>query len=328
MMNQEQQHQEIKMDVSTLQAMRRQEKNYMCGDYLYQQQEESRYRLNWPQQNGINVACRSSMLIWMQTVVNFIGFEPETVEIAMSYLDRFLQTPAGNDAMNCRTIFQLAAMTALYTAVKINCAEALTPKLLAELSQGSYQEDQFENMECIMLEALQWRVNPPTGTSLVHEIVDLIVASSQLDMTEELQQSIVETARLQAEFALGDYELVTIKKSIVAVAAVANALEHERIRGFHLQTFLQEVLVSGQQQEDSSLELDLKQASLVKKTLREALPADDGEEQDPSTVVLDMDSSSRSIGKSLQEDEDVPRKRMSAGRSPRSVIQRNVAHAA
>jgi Cyclin, N-terminal domain len=311
-------HYEIEVEMITLEAMQRQEKQYICRDYLYQHLDSCRsghrrFRLHSPE-NGINVACRASMVQWMQTVVNFIGFAPETVEIAMSYLDRFLQTPSGVDAMNCRTIFQLCAMTALYLAVKINCAEALTPKLLAELSQGSYEADQFENMEQIMLDALEWRVNPPTGASFVREIVNALPES--LFTNEEIRQTVIETARIQAEWAMGDYEFITVKKSVVAFAAVANSLRRQGIRGFNLQTFLTETL---QNTNKNSLDLDLKQATLIKKTLCEALPANDTD-----VVSNDMDSSQMEGSTIVSMDgdkEEAPRKSISTeSSSPRSVV--------
>jgi Cyclin, N-terminal domain len=309
---------ETAVDMMTLEAMQRQEKHYMCRDYLYQQEDTGlsghrRFRLDSPL-NCIDVACRTSMMQWMQTVVNFIGFAPETVEIAMNYLDRFLQKPAGVDAVNCRTVFQLSAMTALYLAVKINCSEALTPKLLAELSQGSYEAGEFENMEQIMLGALQWRVNPPTGASFVRETVHVL--PEDLFANDEIRQTVMETARSQAEWVLGDYELISVKRSVVAFAAVANSLQHHGIQGFNLQEFLRDTLQNSNQ---NSLDLDLKQASLIKRALCEALPAGDNDVLSNETDNCQLEDSTAI---SLDGDnEKAPRKCISTeASSPRSVV--------
>ena len=294
----------------------------MCIDYLYHHEDNCsteihrRFRLNMPQ-NRINVACRSSMMQWMQTVVSFIGFEPETVEIAMSYLDRFLQTPQGQDATECRTIFQLCAMTALYVAVKINCAEALTPKLLAELSQGSFEADQFETMEQLMLSALEWRVNPPTGASFVRETFEILPESLFAD--EEIRQTVLDTAQVQVDWALGDYELVTVKKSVVAFAAVANSLERQGIRVFNLQQFLESTLESSN---SCSLDFDMKEVSLIRKALCEALPASNcvGQTNDLDSGLLE-DASLKSLDNDIER---APRKSISAeSSSPRSVFGNN-----
>lgn len=305
-------------DTSTLEAMRKQEQAYTCRDYLYQEDGCVRERLALPQ-TAINVSCRSSMVQWKQTVVGFIGFDPETVEISMSYLDRFLATENGREAINCRTVFQLASMTALYTAVKINCAEALTPKLLAELSQGVYEEEQFEEMERTMLQSIQWRVNPATSTCFLHETLDILPQS--LFQTEEIRQSVLSMAKSQAEWAIGDYELLSVKKSVIAFAAIHNSLRSHRIR-FNLHRYLQK-MVQGQ-----NMDLDTRQTTLIQKTLRAALPKMEDESASFESTKRDVveeeeeeeecDHSVKSLG---NNDEDVK----GFSKSPRSVIYRNVA---
>lgn len=207
------------------------------------------------------------MIQWMQTVIQFTGFDTETVEIAVSYLDRFLMTKSGAEALNCRETFQLAAMVSLYTSVKINAPEALTPKLLAELSQGAYNEEQVEDMERIILLAINWRVNPATSVSFVREVLSAL--PDELFGTQEDKDAALELARSQAEWAVGDYELMTVKKSIIAFSALENALERLNIH-YDLQKFLRDNILSSEK--SSTVELDLKEAIMLKKPLREALP--------------------------------------------------------
>lgn len=322
MMQQQQEDQQqspfVAPSTDILECMRKQEQAYICQDYLHQEDGNLRERLALPQ-TAINVACRTSMLQWMQTVVNFIGFDPETVEIAMSYLDRFLTTSAGQEAIQCRTIYQLAAMTALYTAVKINCAEALTPKLLAELSQGAYEADQFEEMERILLEAIQWRVTVPTSASFVRETLEILPQS--LYSNEETREAVQETARVQAEYAMGDYDLLSVKRSVIAFAAVNNSLRSHRIR-FNLTKYLQQNL------EGRNLDLDVKQATMVQKTLRSALPQPSSEEEelmDTSMLSHASELGDESVKSIDDHDDHIPHKRVSAGKSPRSVVFRNAA---
>jgi len=317
---------------STVEAMRCQELSYQCKDYLYQEQHQggSRSRLirlqNTPQHsNQIDVACRQSMLQWMQTVVNFIGFDSETVEISMSYLDRFLMTAAGRESMECRTTFQLAAMVALYIAVKIHCAEALTPKLLAELSQGAYEAEEFEHMERIMLEAIKWRVNPPTSIAFVQETLERL---PNLFASEDLQQQVHDAARAQVEYAAGDYELMTIKKSVIAFAAISNALKHFDVK-FNMKKFLLELSST----KDYSLELDLQHSVLIQQMLRPALPERSASAPASITTteeaaIVSEDEQDASV-KSIDDDDHhhiaASAKRVSAGKSPRSIVYHNVA---
>ena len=253
------------------------------------------------------------MLQWMQTVVNFIGFDNETVEISMSYLDRFLETQDGREAIACRTTYQLASMTALYIAVKIHCAEALTPQLLAELSQGAYNDEQFEEMERIMLQAIQWRVNPPTGTCFVQETLDILPPC--LFQTEEIRQTVLDLSKSQAEWAVGDYDLLSVRRSVVAFAAIHNALKHQKVR-FNVYKFLQDN-VKGQ-----SIGMDCRQAVLIQKKLREAIPFED-ESISYSSRTNDVVEDEERNTKAFDDNNDL--KSDSAGKSPRSVAYRNVA---
>jgi len=302
---------EIQADI--INGMRIQEQKYLCGDYLYQDSSNCS-RLNLPQ-SAIDVTCRTSMMQWMKTAVNFIGFDLEVVEISMSYLDRFLDTPAGVDAKNCRILYQLASMTALYTAVKITCNEALTPKLLEELSQGAYKAAQFEEMEAIMLAALSWRVNPCTGVSFVRETVALLPA--HIFQTEAVKVAVVETARLQAEWAVEDYDLLTVKKSVIAFAAVANSLRCHKVR-CNLKTFLQNLL-----SDETDAILDLQHAIFLQNTLREALPAPirDDCSSTQSSSVFELDDEGRPKETAVATSSSS----MPWGKSPRSVAYRKVA---
>lgn len=250
---------------TTIEAMRLQEESYICQDYLYHDLSGAGARINRPQ-NAVNVGCRSSMMQWMQTVVNFTGFDQECVEISMSILDRFLMTKSGAEALNCRETYQLASMVALYTSCKINAPESLTPKLLSELSQGAYSAEQVEEMEWIILMAINWRVNPPTATSFIRLI--LACLPEDLFQTEHHREAAMELARSQAEYAVTDYELMTVKKSIIAFSAVANSLERLDI-SFDLQSLLKDNVLSGEK--SPRIELDLKEAIMIRKTLREGL---------------------------------------------------------
>ena len=313
MMNQQQED-----NTDTLEAMRFQEQSYLCSDYLYQEFSFSRQQVNTPQ-NSIDLGCRTAMLQWIKTIVKFIGFEPEILEISMSHLDRFLASPLGEEARNCRTIFQLSAMTALYTAVKINCAEALTPKLLAELSHGAFEESQFEHMERIMLSALQWRVNPCTSVSFVRQIVDLL--PNNLFPTDGLKMAVLETAQKQAAWTVEDYDLLSVKKSVVAYAAISNSLRYHGIRGCTLQNVMSELFLV-------DIELDLQHAAMIQPSLRLALKA--MEAINNNTSVPPQSSASSEMEdvstKSIFDDEQQPEpKKLSFGKSPRSVIYRNVA---
>ena len=200
--------------MDTIQAMHRQEASaYHAGDYL---------NVHGPDQVAVNVDCRTKMAQWCYSVVDFCSFNRETVAIAMSNLDRFLMTPAGFQVLQDTQAFQLAAMTSLYSATKIHEPEIMGVDLVSKLSRGQYTGDQIEAMEFTMLQALSWRVNPPTALAFVRKFIELIPAGT---LEESVAEAAYDLSKFQSELAVGDYNLVPIKASTVAYASIINSLE-------------------------------------------------------------------------------------------------------
>ena len=166
--------------------------------------------------------CRKKMVVWSYQVVDFCKFTRESVEIAMSYFDRYLLTPSGIRALEDRTVFQLAAMASLYTAVKIHEPEAMDPKLVSALSRGAYLPQDIEQMEFSILQALQWRVNPPTALSFAREFLKLIPAEAMSEATRIIAYDVT---KFQTELAVSESDFVSLKPSVVAYCSFMNALE-------------------------------------------------------------------------------------------------------
>jgi hypothetical protein len=207
--------------VASIEAMRVQEESgYKTDDYMFQAQPEV-HLLKGPLQQLVDSECRSKMSEWCFQVIDFCKFSRETVAIAMSYLDRFLATPAGNDAMQDRKVFQLAAMTSLYSAIKIHEPEAMEPKVIASLSRGAYTEDEVTAMELRILSAIEWRMNPPTAMAFVHHFLGLLPQGA---MTDSEKEGTIEIAKFQTELAVNSYEFVGVNASTVAFASLSNAL--------------------------------------------------------------------------------------------------------
>ena len=165
--------------------------------------------------------CRVKMCEWCYQVVDFCKFRRETVAIGMSYLDRFLCTQQGLEALCNRKQYQLAAMTALYISIKIHEPLEMETSLLADLSRGCYAEMEFVGMEQTILQALNFRVNGPTPLGFVQYIMALIPNS----VHPSVAALIMDYARYQTELAVSEQSFVDIKPSEVALAAVLNAME-------------------------------------------------------------------------------------------------------
>jgi len=195
--------------------------------------------------NNLNLVNRKKMIEWYHQIAEFCNFSNETVEIATSHLDRFVilnhnHGPSSKSKVNLddQSNFQLVAMTAFYTAVKIYENEVMDPALLSSLSQGAYSANQFEVMEYQILSTLKWRVNPPTSLAFVRQFIHIVPTNlitttnrhnssiNQIqDLPKAIENTIFELSKLQTELSIGDNRLRTTNKSMIAFASFMNALE-------------------------------------------------------------------------------------------------------
>jgi hypothetical protein len=213
--------------LETLAAMCHQEDTgYLKKDWLRlggQSGSKSIHRPNhqcW--EEAVDIECRDRMVAWCVQVIDFFSFSRDTVEIAVSFVDRFLATPEGTTARNDHSSYQLTCMAALYTAAKIHEPKATPPELVALSSNGAFTSQDIEAMEVKLLSALEWRVNPPTSRDFVHKLMSLIPSDL---LNKELRQTAVDFTFLQTQLAVVNYQFVTIRASIIAYSALMNSLQ-------------------------------------------------------------------------------------------------------
>ena len=212
-------HAADKTDImSAIEAMRFQEDAaYHCTDYLSNNDNDNNDKTR------VNQDCRRKMIEWCYQVVDYCKFNRETVSIAISLLDRYLDSPAGQEVLGNRKVFQLVSMTCLYTAVKVHEPEAMEPKTIAGLSRGAYTEEQVTKAELQILMGVKWRVNPPTAMAFVQHYLSLLF-STLTTLSAKDKVALLNVARFQTELAVYDYTLSSVQASRVALAAVANAM--------------------------------------------------------------------------------------------------------
>lgn len=92
--------------------------------------------------SGVNEAWREKICEWCYQVVDYFDFSRETVDVSLSYLDRFLSFRPVN-----KKIFQVAAMASLHLAVKLYEPGTLRLPSLVELSRGVFTEGHVVAME-------------------------------------------------------------------------------------------------------------------------------------------------------------------------------------
>ena len=97
--------------------------------------------------SGINEVWREKICEWSYQVVDHFDFSREVVGISISFLDRYLCTRSVD-----KKLFQLAAMTTLYLAIKIYEPGTLSMASMIELSRGYFMVEQMAVMEMAILQ--------------------------------------------------------------------------------------------------------------------------------------------------------------------------------
>ena len=152
-----------------------------------------------------------------------------TVEIAMSYFDRFMSTREARkwllfvDEALRGTFVNLIFMTAIYLALKVHGRGSHLPiDTIVQISGSNISIEQVACMEEVFCKALQWRLHPPESGAYVCRLLDLVPSSI---LSESLKKEIVELSCVQLEVAVQDYALVPISTSTLAYCSLKISLE-------------------------------------------------------------------------------------------------------
>ena len=92
--------------------------------------------------SSINEIWREKICEWAYQVIDHFDYSREVVGVAMHYLDRYLATRTVN-----KKVFQLAAMTSLFLAIKLYEPGRISMASMIELSRGYFSVDQMVAME-------------------------------------------------------------------------------------------------------------------------------------------------------------------------------------
>lgn len=168
----------------------------------------------------INEYWREKICEWAYQVIDHFDFNREVVAVSLSYLDRFLCTRNVT-----KKVFQLAAMTSLYTAIKLYEPTTLKISSFIELSRGYFTVEHIIAMEETLLRDLSWAMHPPTALSFVkHQLI--LFDLCKIDCSTPTRHDIGELARFLCELSVCDYFFVNKKPSSVAVAALQTAMDN------------------------------------------------------------------------------------------------------
>eukprot|EP00571_Detonula_confervacea_P014616 CAMPEP_0172309086 /NCGR_PEP_ID=MMETSP1058-20130122/9480_1 /TAXON_ID=83371 /ORGANISM="Detonula confervacea, Strain CCMP 353" /LENGTH=193 /DNA_ID=CAMNT_0013021639 /DNA_START=58 /DNA_END=636 /DNA_ORIENTATION=+ len=154
--------------------------------------------------DDINEACRKAMVTWIEQVQKTLSLSPETVWMAMSFFDRYLSSGKGIDVLKSRCKFQLAAITAFYTAVKIYEPVVLGIDMLIQICRGTYTEADIVSMEKEILSALDWRVSCRTAIDFSRDLLELL---SDEQVPSYVSDSLIGACQKHLDYAITDINL-------------------------------------------------------------------------------------------------------------------------
>jgi len=201
-----------------LEVMRNQEEStYSRSDYLKETKKKS------SPDEMIDQSCRRKILNWYFQVVGHYHFHRSTVSMAMAYLDQYLSSGKATHAIKSRKEYRLAAMTALYLAIKLFEQIEMNASVFATMTRNAYSPEEFARMENEMLFALNWRLNGPPALNFIEHFFALF--PNVKSRNDEAWETLLNYSRHYAELTLGDYYYAVLKPSTVAICCISTALK-------------------------------------------------------------------------------------------------------
>jgi len=116
------------------------------------------------------------LIMWFFNMIDALGADRAIVEVASSYLSRFLiqsGTTKVRETKACARALRLAALTACYLALKVYGQSSIKISLdtLRSANRNEFKKKEICEMEMLLLSNLQFKLHPPTRRDFVHVII-------------------------------------------------------------------------------------------------------------------------------------------------------------
>ena len=180
----------------------------------------------------ITAADRKMVVDWCYGIVDHFNLSRQSVAMAMEMVDRFLDMPsfstdaarAADGSLHSQGKFQLLAIAALYSSIKVNENHVMSSDLFADNCGGLYTKEEIEGMEHILSggSLLRWNY-APTAYQVGHSILSMLVP--YVNIPEAAWAFLLDEMKYQTEHAVRDYYFSTQRTSTIALAAIFHAVE-------------------------------------------------------------------------------------------------------
>ncbi len=176
---------------------------------------------------------RTKVVDWCYAVVDHCRCSRETVASAMELVDRFLSTSkfsnstdasrVSDEALRDQSKFQLLAVTALYTSIKVNEEESISSDLFSKMCCNIYTAEEIEDMERMLLSGLSWRCQATTAHQVGLYILSLLLPHVS-EIPEVTWVFLMDEVKDLTELAVRDYYFSNVRASTIALAALLNVI--------------------------------------------------------------------------------------------------------
>jgi cyclin A len=194
--------------------------HYVNEIYAYLQELEVQYQISphfMQNQRDINAQMRAILIDWLVEVAEEYRLVPETLHLAVNYIDRFLSyVPVA------RSKLQLVGVTCMLIASKY---EEIHPPAVDEfvyISDNTYKREEIMSMEAMILNRLNFELSIATAKGFLNRYMKAAKAGECDATTEALCQYL-------CELTLQEYAFLKYRPSQVAAAAFRLALHTMRL---------------------------------------------------------------------------------------------------
>ncbi|CAL5204712.1 unnamed protein product [Lathyrus oleraceus] len=184
------------------------------SDYLrtMEMQEKRRPAVDYMDkvQTCITTNMRGTLVDWLVEVADEYKLLPETLHLAVTYIDRFLSIHSLN-----RSKLQLLGVSAMLIASKYE--EITPPKAVdfCQITDNTYELPEVLEMEAHILKSLNFEMGNPNVTTFLKRFVAI---ASENRKTSNLQFEYL--CNYLADLSLLDYECIKFLPSVVAASVI------------------------------------------------------------------------------------------------------------
>eukprot|EP00883_Tetradesmus_obliquus_P013327 jgi/Sobl393_1/6267/SZX77020.1 len=132
----------------------------------------------------VDAGSRAVVVSWLVEVAEEFGLQQESLHAAVALLDRFLAGAAGVP----RCVLQLVAVGCVFLATKQLEVRPPSVEQLVAVAAHSFSAPDLLRVERLLLDALEFRLAPPTPYGCLHLLTQATLAAMAMASTDQQQQ--------------------------------------------------------------------------------------------------------------------------------------------